>query len=152
MKTETTKQNDGPTSTESVPGGDYVSRLVRLISWTTLNGALVWCAWEGVNGNVGAGRVLVFVAWFFVVVYCLVSAAPKHLTAKAVAKGRSVPARIAQGFDVIMIVFLVWHGWWFTGIAFVLTTILDTCLYSKPNSEICLKNDVCLGADRTEVY
>ena len=30
MTTETIKPNDGPTSTERVPGGDYVDRFVRL--------------------------------------------------------------------------------------------------------------------------
>jgi hypothetical protein len=29
MTTETIKLNDGPTSTDSVPGGDYVDRFVR---------------------------------------------------------------------------------------------------------------------------
>ncbi len=34
MTTETIKPNDGPTSTESVPGGDYVDRPVRSCSFT----------------------------------------------------------------------------------------------------------------------
>ena len=141
MTTETTKQNDVPTSTESVTGGGYVDRLVRLFTWMSLNGALVWCAWEGVNGNVGAGRVLAFAAWLFAVVYWMVAVAPKHVAAKAVAKGRSVPAWVSHGFDAAMIVFLVWHGWWLTGIAFVLLTIAEAGICSKPNAEALPRNE-----------
>jgi hypothetical protein len=142
MTTETTKPNDGPTSTESVPGGDYVDRLVRLFTWLCLNGALVWCAWEGVvSGNVGAGRVLAFAAWFFAVIYWLAAIAPKEVTAKAVAKGRSVPAWVSHGFDAAMIVFLVWHGWWWTAVAFVLLTIAEAGIYHKPNDQEHLQRE-----------
>ena len=116
MTTETTNQND---------------RLVRLFTWIIPNGAMVWCALVGVNGNIGAGRVLVLAAWFFAVVNCLVAITSKHVAAKITAKGRSVPAWISHGFDVAMIVFLVWHGWWFTGIAFILLTIAEADIYSE---------------------
>jgi hypothetical protein len=32
-------------------------------------------------------------------------------------------------------VFLVWHGWWWTAVAFVLLTIAEAGIYHKPNKE-----------------
>lgn len=127
--------NTDDTNTKSQAGADSLDRFVRLFTLLCLNCALVWCALEGVvNGNVGAGRVLAFAAWFFAVIYLLASILPKDVTAKTAAKGRAVPALVSHGFDAAMIVFLVWNGWWWTAIAFVLITVAEAGIYHKPNA------------------
>lgn len=116
--------------------GGCKMKMTRFIKWLAINGAMVWCAWTAVGGSEGPGRVLAFVAWFHAAIYWLSALATHEATAKAVAKGRSVPAWLSHGYNISMAIFLVWHGWWWTAIAFVLLTIAESAIYHNPKLEI----------------
>ena len=134
----TNNRHDVTTDGKSV----NLDHLILIFTWFALNGALVWCAWEGViNGNLGAGRMLAFAAWFFTVVYLLIAiipiitTIPKEVFDTIVTKKRSVPVWISQGYNAGMIVFLVWNGWWWAAMAFVLLAFAEAVIYHKPNTK-----------------
>ncbi len=108
-------------------------RLVRpLLSAVTI-AALAWCAWAGVNGNEGAGRVLQFAAWFMAITF--IGAVCPADFGDVRAKGRSLPAWLSHGTGIAMILFLVWHGWIWTAIALALHEIGVASVF-RTNSEI----------------
>ncbi len=108
----------------------------RVAIWIVINGALAWCAWAGVHGNEGAGRVFAFVTWVFAIVETLgYIVCPEEVTKKIREPGRPVPAWLSHGYDAIMIVFLVWHGWMWTAIGVLLMTIAEANIYSSKPSK-----------------
>lgn len=116
-------------------GGDRMRRLVRLCWWAAINGGLAWCAWAGVHGNEGAGRLLAFAAWTFGIIQ-FVGGMSDDVKSSAAKKGRSIPAWLSHGTGTAMIGFLVWHGWWWTAIAYLLAELGEAAIFHKPNDEM----------------
>ncbi len=129
MENNTTKGTCDP------QGAGSVDRSVRrVLVWVAMNGAMAWCAWAGVHGNEGAGRVYVFVTWLFAIIATLgFLIGDKKIAEKLQKEGRPVWPWLSHGYDATMIVFLVWHGWWWTAIGVTLLTIAEANIYAKPN-------------------
>ena len=140
METDAQKPNDS-ISTRDDAGGDCVNRLVRLLRWAIINALMAWCAWEAViNGVMGAGRILAFVAWGLGPLMFLSACIPdvKNAAAK---RGRPIPAWLSHGYGLTLLLFLVWHGWWWTSIAVLLAEIGEAAVFSKPNASLSLPRD-----------
>lgn len=101
----------------------------RFLLWLLINGAFASCAWLGVNGNIGAGRVFVFFAWLMAIMYSLCSLVPEEKKVEIRKHGRSVPSWVSHGFDISICCLLIWHGWWFTGVAVILMTLAELGIY-----------------------
>lgn len=109
-------------------------RFVRLCAWVALNGTIVWLAWTGVNGSEGAGRVLAFAAWVFGPLQFLAGMS-SEVCLEVTKKGRSVPSWMSHAVGIGLIGFLVWHGWWWTAIGFLLAEIGEVAIFRKPNDQ-----------------
>ena len=94
----------------------------RKITWTVVNAAYISLAWFATAGSVGAGRVLIFAAWYMAItsicVYC-----SKELKTKARSNGRSVPRLLSESVDLALVAFLVYHGWWTAAIATLIAAV-----------------------------
>ncbi len=106
---------------------NWSQRIKALIYFIIFNAMLSWLAWEGINGNEGAGRLLSFIAW----VFGLLKINTGIVRAKFIntSEKRILPAQLTHGFGIILISFLVWHGWWFTAIALMLSQIGQALVY-----------------------
>ena len=114
----------------------------RPLLWVILNGLVAWCAWAGVvEGSIGAGRVVIFTAWLVALTGYAVVLAPEHIAKEVAQEGRSVPSWVAQTYDAAMIVLLVWHGWWWTGIAFMISMLIETSLYTPKTNDKTKTNE-----------
>ena len=107
---------------------------IRLIKWAIFNGAFLWCAWIAVEGNVGAGRLLAFAMWILAILFSLSTLNPEacKLIRK---KGRVVSAWMSYGCDLALIGLLVWHGWWWTGIAALIIMVSTIVIFTEPNAK-----------------
>jgi len=107
------------------------NKLTRLIKWTITHALLGWCAWEAVNGNIGAGRILVGAIWFMAIIQTFASQ-NEELKTKYKERGRIVPSWLCHGVDFALIALLVWHGWWFTSFAALVVTLSCAIIYEDP--------------------
>lgn len=106
----------------------------RALLWWVLNGGVAALFYFGYFEGVGGARnVFLFAVWFnFAVTLCVFS----DTVAKAVyAKGRSVPTWLSGAYDAAMIVTLIWMGLWFTGTAYVVTTLLQIGVFDRGKKE-----------------
>ncbi len=97
----------------------------RRCNWVLVNSALVWLAYAAVQGNPGAGRLLLFSLWLSATCHWLAllhQNPPLQLP-------RSVPAQLSHGFDIAMTMFLVGHGWWLTAVAYVLQSLASEVMF-----------------------
>lgn len=98
---------------------------MKAAKWVIFNGLLAACAWLGVNGVGGAANVTIFLVWFLAVVSMLTllpaDAKPEDLRRRA---ERNVPAWVSGGFQAGMVVLFIWHGWWWTGVAFLIYALI----------------------------
>lgn len=120
-------------SADELPPLPKTNRFTRSIPWAVLNGGLAWCAWAGVHGNEGAGNLLAFAAWTFGVIQ-FTSGMGDSVKSSAAKKGRNIPAWLSHGVGSAMIGFLVWHGWWWTAIAYLLAELGEAAIFRRPSS------------------
>jgi hypothetical protein len=125
------KINDTSKTCDAPPPVSPLPRFHFFLRWAAKNSGLACCAWLGVNGNIGAGRLLAFVAWVFAV-SLTISNLDKRSRQSLAKKGRQIPARLSHGLGIAMICYLVWNGWWWTAIAFMLIELMEGMIYFKP--------------------
>lgn len=107
-----------------------LSKPVRLVIWAIANG-LKWLLTyyaivEGVNG---AENVVKFWIWMGFVLAIFALAKP---VAEAMRKdGASVPLWLNTILDLAYAGFIIWHGWLWTGIAFVVSFFITTAIYAE---------------------
>ena len=92
---------------------------------------MCWCAWAGVHGNEGAGRILQFFAWALSLSF-LAAIFPAEFKEQR-EKGRTLPGWLSHGTGIALILFLVWHGWIWTAIALLLHEIGIAAIF-RPNA------------------
>lgn len=101
---------------------------MKAFKWVVINSAFAALAWFGVHGVTGAGNVFCFLTWLFAIMQCIV-VGNKELCAKAKAMGRSVPRWLCVTYDIALLVFLLWHGWWFSAVAVVLMAFSTAAVF-----------------------
>ncbi len=106
----------------------------RITTWILLNGAFAALTIYGIQGNVGASRLIAFTAGFCAAVYWF-TALNTELTNEARKRGRPVPAWLANSVDSAMIVLFVWNGWFAVAIAWLLTSIAEGFIYSDKKGD-----------------
>ena len=112
---------------------------MKAIMWVIVNGLLSWAAYSGVNGSVGAGNIFVFTTWLAVVnsfVICLANTIDPQTMEKELSKGPSVPLNISNVYDLGMISYLAYNGWWWTAIGTTLGMVLLAVVYHKPTETV----------------
>jgi hypothetical protein len=111
--------------------GRVNEKLIRKVKYITFNGVIASLTYFAIAGNIGAGRLLVFTAWLYAVLFLLAAIAPKDATDQIRQKGRTFPAWMSNGLACLIIAALVWHGWIFTAIAFLIWEISEALIYNK---------------------
>lgn len=96
----------------------------KRLRWALLNGILGAFVWFGVvQGHSGLGNVVVFYSWFCVVL-AVVGAGVLFLGVATNALSPlppfSVPRWVDIGFDLTITGAMVWSGWMFTAMAYLL--------------------------------
>jgi hypothetical protein len=51
------------------------------------------------------------------------------VTKKVAAEGRSIPSWFSHGMGMFFISTLVWHGWFFTAIAFLISELIEYAIF-----------------------
>ncbi len=111
------------------------SRLSRIFQWTLGNVAGAVCVWLAViESSVVAGRILCAALWFVAAATMLVALSTTAREAAA-KQGRSVPACIAGLAGWSLVLFLVYHGWWWTAVAAMLIEVAEFGIFSKKQEE-----------------
>jgi len=105
-----------------------------IVLWLSWHVFLGWLCWESVNGNIGAGNLLRFIAW---ALFVLVSSAVivLHDDWDKMANDRTkpvIPPWLSFLSWSLMAFFLAWHGWIFTAIAFLMLSLIDVGLRTQP--------------------
>lgn len=108
---------------------------MRLIRYIVTNLAFAACLWLGIiEGIAGAANVALFLAWLAIVTSLF--ACTKDVVEVMAKRGRTVPMWVDQCFDLAVVVFLVWHGWWATAIGYVIHMGSIAVAYDKA-SKLC---------------
>ena len=101
-------------------------RLKARVSWAvqqTVIGALLW--FGVVQGVEGAANCVLVLFWFFSI-GALFSGSDDFI-ASLRERGRVIPVWLDVPWDAVIVGTLVWHGWWWTGVAYLLA---NCCLYA----------------------
>ena len=85
----------------------------KWIRWLVINSAFLWCLCIAVNGNVNAGRVVVFMVWINLLFSLLFLCAALVKTESSVrlikaTKRKAVPKEFDLAYDTAIIFTLVW--------------------------------------------
>lgn len=100
--------------------------------WFAYNILLAACAYYGFQGVKGAGNILTFLLFIGALLAILVTFVGD--TAKQMnERGRYLPTWITQGFGGLMLISLVWHGWFFTAACLAISEFCEAMIYAKPD-------------------
>ena len=99
--------------------------MTRFVNWLALNGAMGALLWFGiVQGVAGAGNVFVACTWIALLLSGAALSDGNQATLRRV--GRPTwHRRLSVLYDVATAVILFWHGWWFTGFAYAVASLLQ---------------------------
>jgi hypothetical protein len=91
--------------------------------------ALLWIAWEGVNGNLGCARIIQF--WAFIKSATIIFAVSKEAREKLKDVRCGLPIVFHHAFQLAALGLFVYHGWIFTAVAFFLYIVGFASLTEK---------------------
>jgi hypothetical protein len=122
---------------------------VRLIRYIITNAAFGICLWVGiVHGISGAANFGLLLAWWSICISAFLT--NKDIIAEMRKKGRSVPLWIDQIFDASVLLFMVWHAWWITGIGYLFHMVMVAAAHRKAFGEQQPSNTILDGSPRGE--
>lgn len=111
--------------------------MIRLITYILINGIFSSALYLGLEqGIAGAANVAQFMAWWSFVNAVLSLLFWEKIVQHMRENPRSVPAWINNALDFCAIFFMVWHGWWWTGIAYAIHWILFTGLRADADKKV----------------
>lgn len=97
---------------------------MRAVKWGTEHALFMAVLVAGMVFDVkGAANVALWFAWLniFLGLFLLCDDVCERLRAR----GRSVPAPVAVGCDIVVVVLMVWHGWMVTAAGWMLHSFLE---------------------------
>jgi hypothetical protein len=100
----------------------------KIAIWSATNAAYAWLVWAAVEGNTGAGNLLVAISWFLAVTMTVCSVWNSEIKWSQ-DYARSVHPSVSTPFEMLVAAFLVWNGWWLTGLAVVLAWVGAESVY-----------------------
>jgi len=108
-----------------------ITSTVRSLLFSAGEVTLIWFA---VNGSVGAGRLVMFLAGFFVIT------TPLIIAASAFSKDEEVKPKWVRGYvgicDTVCTILLVWNGWFWCGVSYAVGLFVTQIWYQrKPRKE-----------------
>lgn len=101
------------------------SRVLIYLAVNTGIAFLVYCA---INGDVGAERVIAFMAWVMTIRYAV---SVNFISDMSNIPSRSVPKWISAPFAGAMIGTLVYHGIWVAAIGYFFAWLLESVILHK---------------------
>lgn len=108
---------------------------MKLLRWTLVHGILAGCLWYGFEESVqGAANVALFLAWTQAVVGILSSTDTAVNAVQAVDgkfKTPSVPRGVDMAFSMAVVLFLVWHSYWWTGAIYLIGSVATSTYWDK---------------------
>ena len=108
-----------------------MNRLTAVMKWIAMNALMAAALWWGlVEGVAGAKNVGLAMVWWVVV--CSLATTGTEFRKELAKKEMfpSVPRWIDGGFDIAIAVLLLWHGLMITGIAYAISGVLNSAMYS----------------------
>jgi hypothetical protein len=112
-----------------------MKKLIKFTIWALSNiGLACMLAIAVLEGVQGAKYVSLFLVWLMLISSALACCSGEVL-AKVRAKGASAPLWLMVLCDTCITLFLIWHGWWATGLAVFLTTIFQSHIYNPDQQE-----------------
>ena len=105
-----------------------MKKFVKLAKWAVFNVGLITLVYFAVIEKVaGAGNLLVTLVTLLVIPACL-TLSPSVIDLSVKDKDAkiepTVPSKLTMLIDVGISAFLIWHSWWYTGLAFLLASTL----------------------------
>lgn len=112
---------------------------MQTLRYFFFQGAFLAAAWFAtVEEHIGVGRVLIAYTWLMFVLTGLVMVAaaslPDDQKHKAHLKTSHTPAWIRTPVFIAQSGILVWHGWWWTAIAWSMAMFFCVLLREKPKA------------------
>ena len=91
----------------------------RILYWLAVNGVFAASLYLGLERGIeGAANVAQFMAWWSFAMAILAAFKSDKVVEAIREKPSSVPRWVDVTFDVAATLVLVWHAWWWTGLAY----------------------------------
>ena len=105
------------------------SKFSKIVKWAIINGGIAALGvFAVITGHVGAARLFCFISWFCGITQ-LLACFNEEVKAKARAKRTPIYPWISHLMDFSLIGILVWNGWWWTAIAWILMWLSYVNIY-----------------------
>lgn len=106
-------------------------KLKRWMRWTIGNTCIAILIYAGLwHGVEGAARVLQFYVWFAFFLSLFFFSDEIVVSTKEKLGGRVIPEWLDTFVDMAFVVALVWHGWIWSGVAFLAHMLLSSRVYA----------------------
>ena len=106
----------------------------RILEWLAINTIFVIALYFALFENViGAQRLVIFFTWFTAISALMVM--HPDTTATLRKTGRAIPAWIDAMYDAAVLGLLVWFGWWWTAIGYLIHVSLLFVVRSGESDE-----------------
>ena len=103
---------------------------MRLFRYIAANALFAACLWLGIIHEIaGAANVGLLLAWWSIFVSAFLT--HKDIVTEKRKRGRIVTLWIDQLFDGAVLLFMVWHSWWITGIGYLFHMVMVAASHRK---------------------
>lgn len=90
-----------------------------ILKWAAFNAAILYLAWSSVNGDVGIGRVFIFLSWIHLLAGIVAT------LSKTEKRKRPVPAWLSHTLGGVLAMMLIYHGWYWMGIVWFISELFE---------------------------
>lgn len=111
-----------------------MNKIGRLIWWAAQQAAVAALLWYGVvKGVEGAAKCVLVFFWFMNI--SALFATTDDVVESLRKRGRSVPAELDMAWDLVVVGTLVWNGWLWTGVFFLIAMSCMQAGWSKAEKQ-----------------
>jgi len=107
---------------------------MKKLKWILVNGLFLVLFYFGYFEEIaGAKRLALFMAWISIFASFFMLTDP--VIKKMKETGRSVPAKVSVGYDLLVTGLLVWYGAWITAPFYFLHMLIEQAAWSKAEED-----------------